>query len=341
MQGVHIIFTGGTIAMRTNDAGFLVPASSGEDLLKAIPQLENIAAISTEQLCNIASAHLTPEIWLQIRRAIIAACADDDVAGVVLVQGTDTLEETAFFLDASISSTESLGKPIVLTGAMRTADEPNADGTQNLLNAISIVASTHSREKPLMACMYGNIHSARAVQKQHSTNTDAFVSTHHAAIGQVKNSGEVVFFDTNTASTNTPKTPLSAELNTLPRVDIISNYAGADEFALNASIQAGAQAVVIQALGAGNLNPVVFAAIERALQKDIPIIIASRCWQGNAEPHYGYVGGGQTLAKIGACFAHDLPAHKARIFAQLLLTQSNAQQGKVAHLQQGFAQLIN
>ena len=340
MQRVHIIFTGGTIAMRTNAEGLLVPASSGDELLQAIPQLEKIANISTEQLCNVASAHLTSEIWLQTRRAIITACADEDVAGVILVQGTDTLEETAFFLDASLSTENTRGKPIVLTGAMRNADEANADGPDNLRNAISIAVSAHSLNKPVMACMFGKIHAARAVQKQHSTRTDAFVSTHHTPIGQVTDVGEVDFFESQNPTPQTPKIPISSALNQLPKVDILPIYVGADEGAFNNSIATGAHAIVVQALGAGNLNPSVFAAIERALQNDIPIIIATRCWEGNAEPHYGYIGGGQTLAKIGACFAHDLPAHKARIYAQLLLAQLDQHDKKTPHIQQGFAQLI-
>ena len=340
MQRVHIIFTGGTIAMRTNAEGLLVPASLGDELLQAIPQLEKIANISTEQLCNVASAHLTSEIWLQTRRAIMAACADEDVAGVVLVQGTDTLEETVFFLDASLSPENTRGKPIVLTGAMRNADEANADGPDNLRNAILLAVSAHSLEKPVMACMFGKIHAARAVQKQHSTRTDAFVSTHHTPIGRVNDSGEVLFFETQTTSLHTPTVQIDSDLSALPTVDIIPIYVGADADAINHSIAAGAQAIVVQALGAGNLNPSVFAAIEQALQKDIPIIIATRCWEGNAEPHYGYVGGGQTLAKIGACFAHDLPAHKARIYAQLLLAEPDTYNHKVAHIQQGFAQLV-
>ena len=339
MQRVHIIFTGGTIAMRTNAEGLLVPASSGDELLQAIPQLEKIANISTEQLCNVASAHLTSEIWLQTRRAIMAACADEGVAGVVLVQGTDTLEETAFFLDASLSPADTQGKAIVLTGAMRNADEANADGPHNLRNAISIAVSAHSRERPIVACMFGKIHAARGVQKQHSTRTDAFVSTHHTPIGQVADVGEVVFLETQTTSIHTPTVQIDSDLSELPKVDIIPIYVGADADAINHGIAAGAQAIVVQALGAGNLNPSVFAAIEQALQKDIPIIIATRCWEGNAEPHYGYVGGGQTLAKIGACFAHDLPAHKARIYAQLLLAQLGSMQNKVTRVQKGFAQL--
>ena len=340
MQRVHIIFTGGTIAMRTNAEGLLVPASLGDELLQAIPQLEKIADISTEQLCNVASAHLTSEIWLQTRRAIMAACADEGVAGVVLVQGTDTLEETAFFLDASLSQKNTHGKPIVLTGAMRNADEANADGPHNLRNAISIAVSAHSREKPIMACMFGKIYAARAVQKQHSTRTDAFVSTHHAPIGQVSDLGEVLFFEMQMTSVQTPTVQIDSDLSKLPKVDIIPIYVGADADAINHGIAAGAQAIVVQALGAGNLNPAVFAAIERALQKDIPIVIATRCWEGNAEPHYGYIGGGQTLAKIGACFAHDLPAHKARIYAQLLLAQLDKHSKKTPHIRQGFAQLV-
>jgi L-asparaginase len=122
-------------------------------------------------------------------------------------------------------------------------------------------------------------------------------------------------------------------------VDIIPVYVGVDGHVLESSVDNAAHAVVIQALGAGNLNPSMFAAIEHALHKGIPIVIASRCWEGNAEPHYGYIGGGQTLAKIGACFAHDLPAHKARIYTQLLLSQASAKDKAIEHVRNGFAQL--
>ena len=323
--------------MRQNAQGLLVPACSGEELLLALPDL-NDTHISTEQLSNIASAHLTSSIWLDTRRAIIAACADELVTGVVLVQGTDTLEETAFFLDAALSKIDTRNKTIVLTGAMRNADEANTDGPQNLYNAIQLASTQFSKAPPVLVTMYGQIHAARAVQKQNSTDVDAFDSVHHSVFGQFGHDGQIEL-TAIPVDIHTPFIKVDAELRTLPKVDIIPFYVGADAAMLNASIANGAKALVIQAVGAGNLNPTMFAGVEHAIQSVVPVIIATRCWEGCAEPHYGYIGGGQTLAKIGACFAHDLPAHKARIYAQLLLSQNH--DSATTHLSTGFANLVS
>ncbi len=340
MNLIHIIFTGGTIAMRTDPNGLLVPACSGEELLLAIPELRD-SAIRTEQLCNIASAHLTSEIWLNTRRAIITACADPEVAGLVLVQGTDSLEETAFFMDASLSHADTLGKSIVLTGAMLNADNPQSDGPTNLLNAIRI-AGQAPKNSPVLATLLGEIHCARAVQKFHSTDVHAFASVHHPRIGQIDTTGHIDWIAAD-RWTRTPTAAPSLDCAHLPKVAIIPTFVGADADLFNASIAAGAQAIVVQALGAGNVNPILYTAIESAIQRDIPVIIATRSWEGCAEPHYGYIGGGQTLAKIGVCFAHDLPAHKARIWAQLLLCQmdSGTTAARTTHLRDGFKQLIH
>ena len=343
---VHIIFTGGTIAMRTNAQGQLVPANSGDELIAAIPDLAQQFTLSTQQLCNVASAHLTSEIWLQLRQAIISACADNTISGVVVVQGTDTLEETAFFLDASLSNDALHNKPIVVTGAMRSADEADGDGADNLLNAVLVAQDTAARGRGAMVCMYGRIHAARHVRKLHTTRTDAFGSLEHATLGEVRSnhtdSARSVLFHSS-AVRALPSIALS-ELSSafysqsieLPRVEIVSTHIACDSLFIDVCIQSGSAAIVVQALGAGNVNPSISAAIERALTQGIAIIIASRSPLGETEPVYGYVGGGQSLLKMGAVMSHDLPAHKARIYAQLLLAQAGATAAPLAVVQSGF-----
>ena len=361
---VHIIFTGGTIAMRTNAQGQLVPANSGDELIAAIPDLAQQFTLSTQQLCNVASAHLTSEIWLQLRQAIISACADDTISGVVVVQGTDTLEETAFFLDASLSNDALHNKPIVVTGAMRSADEEGGDGPSNLRNAILAVASSEARGRGAMVGMYGRLHAARHVRKLHTTRTDAFGSLEHEILGEIASinvsanaSSNTTDLDTNHAVPQvrfhspaqrlTPSIDLPDALYStfqqgaidLPRVDIVSTHISCDSLLIDTSIKNGAVAIVIQALGAGNVNPNISAAIERALTQGVAIIIASRSHLGEAEPIYGYVGGGQSLVKMGAVMSHDLPAHKARIYAQLLLAQTGATAQPIQTILDGFDRL--
>ncbi len=348
---VHIIFTGGTISMRTNAQGQLVPANSGDELIAAIPALAHAATLSTQQLCNVASAHLSTEHWLQLRQAIIAACADEQVSGVVVVQGTDTLEETAFFLDASLSNAVLHDKPIILTGAMRSADEADGDGADNLLNAVLVAQNPAACGRGAMVCMYGRLHAARHVRKLHTTRTDAFGSLEQAICGEIQktdtdNTRTVVF--NRSAARSLPAITLNEASSAfysraieLPRVDIVSAHIGCDALLIDACIKFGAAAIVVQALGAGNVNPSFSVAIERALTQGVAVIIASRSPLGETEPVYGYVGGGQSLLKMGAVMSRDLPAHKARIYAQLLLAQAGASAAPLAVIQAGFDLLKN
>ena len=347
---VHIIFTGGTIAMRTNAQGQLVPANSGDELIAAIPEL-SAYALSTQQLCNVASAHLTSALWLQLRQAVMHACADERISGVVVVQGTDTLEETAFFLDASLSNEALHNKPVVLTGAMRSADEEGGDGPENLRNAILTAASDDARGRGAMVGMYGRLHAARHVRKLHTTRTDAFSSSEQPVLGEIisdaHTSPQVRFL--TEAQRHTPSIDLPIAQHSafqqgqveLPRVDIVSTHISCDALFIDTSIKSGAAAIVIQALGAGNVNPAISDAIERALTQGVAVVIASRSPLGATEPVYGYVGGGQSLLKIGAVMSHDLPAHKARIYAQLLLAQAGATTQPLYIIRDGFARLMS
>ncbi|GHA73235.1 putative L-asparaginase [Formosimonas limnophila] len=340
MKIIQIIFTGGTIAMRTNDAGMLVPAVSGEELVTSIPALQKIANIKTNQFANIPSAQVSPRLMWALRNEIINYLSNDEISGVVVVHGTDTMEETAFFLDGSLSNAQLSNKPVVLTGAMRSNDQLSADGMANLLAATRVAAAERSRGRGVMVVMNDEIHSARYVKKMDTSCVQTFQSPQHMPIGSMTHSSD----DSGVRFITPPRrfTPVlnvSRETCELPRVDIISMYAGADAALFNASIAAGAQAVVVQGVGASSVNLEMYTAIESAIAQGVAVVIASRSPLGMCAPVYGYKGGGKTLAALGAAFAHDLPAHKARLYAQLLLG------GQPAHAPSavlaGFAQLTD
>ena len=324
MKTIQIIFTGGTIAMRTNEAGMLVPAVSGEELIASIPALQKTGEIKTQQFSNIPSAQVTPSLMWALRNEIIDCLSNNEISGIVVVHGTDTMEETAFFLDASLSNAQLSNKPVVLTGAMRSNDQLSADGMANLLAATRVAAAERSRGRGVMVVMNDEIHSARYVKKMDTSSVQAFQSPQHMLVGSMTHSLEdqsgVRFI---TAPRRfTPALNVSRETCELPRVDIVSMYSGADGALLNACIAAGAKAVVVQAVGASSVNLELYEAIESAIAQGVGIIIASRSSLGVCAPVYGYKGGGKTLATLGAAFAHDLPAHKARLYAQLLLSHS-------------------
>jgi len=324
MKIIQIIFTGGTIAMRTNEEGMLVPAVSGNELISSIPALRKIGDIRTIQFANIPSAQMTPNLMMALRSEIIQNLSNDEICGIVVVHGTDTMEETAFFLDASLSNVLTHQKPVVLTGAMRSNDQLSADGMANLLAATRVAAAERSRGRGVMVVMNDEIHSARYVKKMDTSSVQAFQSPQHMLVGSMTHSLEdqsgVRFI---TAPRRfTPALNVSRETYELPRVDIVLMYSGADGALLNACIAAGAKAVVVQAVGASSVNLELYEAIESAIAQGVAIILTSRSPLGVCGPVYGYKGGGKTLATLGTAFAHDLPAHKARLYAQLLLSHS-------------------
>lgn len=325
--------------MRTNDEGLLVPAVSGDELTASIPALKSIAQIQSQQISNVPSAQMTPALMLSLRRHIITALNDDNVLGAIVVHGTDTMEETAFFLDACLSDSELNHKPVVLTGAMRSNDEPSSDGAANLLAAAHTIASPAAQARGVMIVMNNEIHAARFVRKMDTSSVQTFSSPQHMPIGTVTHSSGVTFH--STAKRFTPAVHVSRETIDLPRADIVTMYAGADATLLNASVEAGAQAIVVQAVGASSVNLELYAAIKEALSKNIAIIISSRSPLGVCAPVYGYTGGGKSLAQLGAVFSHDLPAHKARLLAQLLLSTSTSATHNLNIITNGFTHLTS
>lgn len=306
----QLLATGGTIAMRADPAtGAAVPALSGDDLLAAVPGLGAVAPVELLNVSNVPSAEMGPARWVALQRVVQRALRRSDVAGVVVTHGTDTLEDTAWFLDQTVEG----DKPVVLVGAQRNASEPDGDGPRNLLAAVRTCMAPAARGRGALVVMNERILAARDAAKTHTCNVQSFAGGEAGFAGTVEG-GQVRFFG---AAPARRIIPLQSEL--LPRVDIVGMYPGVDGCQLDAAVENGARGVVVQALGLGNVNLEMFHAIGRALRAGVTVVVASRVPHGRVAPTYGFPGGGHTLREAGALFAGGLSAHKARITTLLAL----------------------
>jgi L-asparaginase len=317
-QVVKLIATGGTIAMKIDPVKKApVPAISGEDLLATVPEISKYAQVEVQNLSNVPSDYMDPERWVGLQKAVSEALARDEVAGVIVSHGTDTLEETAYFLDLTIKS----DKPIVLIGAQRNASEPDFDGPRNLLNAVRICVSPDAKGKGAMIVLNNQINAARFATKTHTSSVETFNSGDFGFLGYADND-RVIFYQ---APLRRQHVALSSEK--LPYIEIVAMYGGASGSLVKAAADQEAKGIVIQALGWGNVNIPMFEAIKYAIGKGIPVVIATRVHTGRVLPVYGFEGGGKTLKDAGAIFADDLTPQKARILLMLAL-QSGASESK-------------
>lgn len=317
----QLIATGGTIAMRPAEAGGApVPADSGEALLAAVPELAAIADVEVLSLYNVPSPHMNPARWVGLHEAVTAALDRDEVAGVIVTHGTDVLEETAWFLDLTVNS----DKPVVLTGAMRDAASRDFDGPGNLLAATKVCVAQASRGRGAMLVMEDVIHAGREVRKGHTARGD-FTSGEAGALGEVRAVGPVFW----RRPEQREHIPLA--IQELPRVDIVAMYPGADGSGIDAAVAAGAEGIVVAALGLGNVNPAMALAIEGAIEANVAVVISSRVVEGAVAPLYGYIGGGASLLAAGGIFAEDLSPQKARIKLMLTLQGTEGREGLRIH----------
>ena len=306
----QLIATGGTIAMKVDPAtGAAAPALTGADLLAAVPGLDTLATVDLLNLSNVPSGYMDAARWVSLKHAVERALERPAVAGVVISHGTDTLEETAWFLEQTVAS----DKPVVLVGAQRNASEPDFDGPRNLSAGIRTCISPTARGHGVMVVMNDQISAARQARKAHTTAVEAFEPGEAGFLGVVE-AGEVVFFR---APAPRASIPLVSQL--LPRVDIVPMYAGADGLQVDAAVHNGAKGIIIEALGLGNVNIEMYNAIVRAIASKVAVVIASRTGHGRVRPLYGFTGGGHSLRQAGALFAGSLSAHKARISTMLAL----------------------
>jgi L-asparaginase len=311
-----VIATGGTIAGRS-EGGQL----TGAQLVEAVPQLADVATLEVEEFSRIGSSAMTPDHWLRLARRINEIfAARPEVAGVVVTHGTDTMEETGYFLHLTVDDE----RPVVMVGSMRIASAVSADGPANLLSGVRVAASEDARGRGTLVVLNDEIHSARDVRKTDNNRVDTFVSAEWGALGIV-DADRIVFRRLlATRHTTSSEVRLSPDIAALPVVPIIADYAGSDGGVLRGLVGSNAQAVVVQAFGGGRPSPETRRSITEVAGSGIPVVLASR------------VPAGRVMASVadldrGVLAAGDLPSHKVRVLLMLALT-SDRSASELQHL---------
>lgn len=318
MKRILVLHTGGTIAMKENVLTGGVSPDVANPLLDAEIEIPKEVELIVEDIFNLPSPHIMPKHMLQLKERIqVAKMAG--IEGVVITHGTDTLEETAFFLDTTIGNL----LPIVLTGAMRSSNELGSDGLYNFESAIRVAACPEAIDKGVMVVMNDEIHSARYVTKTHTTNVATFRTPTLGPIGLVAKN-RILFMQ---QLLETQHWDVDRADGVIP---IVKAYAGMHGEFLEALAENQIDGLVIEALGAGNLPPETIKPLKTMLAREIPVVLVSRCFNGVAEPVYDYEGGGKELQELGVIFCNSINSQKARL---KLLIAKNRQLPKEALVQ--------
>jgi L-asparaginase len=305
---VVVVSTGGTIAMRPDPTtGKLVPAVSGEELVDML-RWPDAPALELDDFASVPSFDMHGDLVVELADRVREHCRGEDVAGVVVTHGTDTMEESVYVVDRLLDSDAA----VVFTGAQRAADEPDTDGPRNLRNALRVALAPNARGRGALVAFDGELHAAREARKVDTSALRAFGSPGYGPVGHVD--GEDVVF--RRRPDRRPPLPRPAE--PLPRVDLIRLHAGSDDGFLRASLESGSRAFVLEGTGRGNASERVVPGVEAAVRAGVPVVVCSRCVAGRVEPVYGR-GGGKDLADAGATFAGDLAGPKVRVLLQLAL----------------------
>jgi len=288
--------------------GAAIPALSGEEILAYDSGMAALCEAAVVNYGRYPGPHITPERMWEISEILARELAREEVAGAVVTHGTDTLEETAYFLDL-----RQFGpKPIVLVGAMRNASELSFDGPANLRAGARVAMDDAARGKGVMVVLNETIHAAAEVTKSDTQAVETFVSPVYGALGIV-DQDRVLF-----ARQPLLRDPIETQAFE-PNVVLIEAYAGADGRFIDASLSTGARGIVVNGTGRGNVPPAMLPSIQRALDAAVPVVIASRCVQGRILDTYGYEGSGRDLRQRGAIFAGTLSGAKARLRLMLAL----------------------
>lgn len=309
---ILVIHTGGTISMTEDSETGTVTPGDRNPLTESTNQLLNLADLTVVEPFHLPSPHITPKEMLQLKNIIEEKMEELRLSGVVITHGTDTLEETAYFLDLTVNTS----LPIVVTGAMRSSNEVGADGLYNLISSIRVAIDDDSKNKGVLVVMNDEIHTARNVTKTHTSNISTFQSPQYGPIGIITKRG--IFYH------HTPTTREYYDINDISKqVVLVKSHAGMDSALLAAINQLEYEGVVIEALGQGNLPPAAIPGIKALIAKGIPIVLVSRCFNGFVQDTYAYEGGGKELKDYGVIFSNGLNGQKARLKLLITLAKTN------------------
>jgi L-asparaginase len=309
---VVVLATGGTIASTYDEEiGALRAALTGDEIVSSVPGLRDIAEVTVEQVANVNSNNMTPAIWLELSRRSGELLARPDVAGIVVTHGTDTLEETAYFLDLTVESE----KPIVVVGAQRAPTQFDTDGPRNMLNAVRVVISPEAVGMGTMVVMNGQINAAREVTKTNTLDVETFRTLDFGLLGVAD--VEAVRFYRRPTRRQTIALPADTEL---ANIAIISEYAGSDGRAIELLLEDGnLDGVVVAGLGLAHVSAPTLEALRRVRAAGIPVVVASRVATGRIVPLYA---NNIDLLGIGAVQADNLSPWKARVLLMVAMTRT-------------------
>lgn len=312
MNKVLIVFTGGTISMKIDEKlGAAVPGLQGSDILAMLKGLDQYGDIEIIDFGQFPGPQMHPRRILELSRLLRRELARDDIQGAIVTHGTDTLEETAYFLDLNISTR----KPIVMVGAMRNASELGFDGPANLASAIVTVKSPQSYDKGVLVVLNNQVNSAREVTKTNTMTLDTFKSMEFGPLGIIDNN-EVLYFRDIMPHGHLPVDDIEDQ------VYLLKSYTGMGRLELDFLVSSGARGIVIEAMGRGNLPPAMLEGIRDAMTQDVTVVIVSRCPTGRVLGTYGYDGGGKQTKDMGVLFGTAMNGQKTRIKLMLALKQT-------------------
>ena len=315
---VKVLATGGTIAGAQTtqaDAGYKSGTFSVDDLIKAVPQLKNIAEMSGEQVANIGSQTMNHEVWLKLAARVNQVLQGNDTDGVVITHGTDTMEETGYFLSLLVKS----DKPVVLVGSMRPATAISADGPINLYNAVALAGNPDAKGRGPLVIINDTIHYARETQKMHTTRMDTFNSPNRGIAGMM-NTGKAFFFSPNNVR-HTTKSDFSLDgltVANLPRVDVVYSYANLGGDLIDMLVEKEVKGIVLAGVGDGNSTDAAIAALEKAAKKGVAVVRCSRTGSGVVDRNVEV-----NDDKLGFIAGMELNPQKARILLMLALTKTS------------------
>jgi L-asparaginase len=309
---VAVIGTGGTIASTAAEDGAR-PELAPEDLLESVPAIEEYADVTATQAAQVPSFDMDFETIARAGRAVREADSDG-ADGIVVTHGTDTMAESAYYLDLTLD----LDVPVVVTGAQRRPDEPSPDGPSNLLTAVR--AASHGAfagAGGVYVAFDETLHAARDVRKLHASSVDAFASPGTGPVATFGRDRVAVVREPGSRPRTLPTGPPEAV------VRAVASGIGADGRAIEWAVADGADGIVVEATGLGNTTSAIGDAIGGAVEQGVPVVVTSRCIAGATAPVYGTPGGGETLRRRGAIHGGSLSAAKARLALTLLLEETN------------------
>jgi L-asparaginase len=312
---VVILATGGTIAgsaASQTSAGYQSGAVAVDALIAAVPTLKDLADVSGEQIASIGSQDMNDEVWLKLGKRCNEILAKPDVAGIAITHGTDTMEETSYFLNLVVKS----DKPVVLTGSMRPSTAMSADGPLNIYNAVAIAADPMAKGRGVMVTVDDDIHSGHDIVKTHTTDVGTMASGEAGLIGATL-FGKQTWYR-RPAAVNTKQSEFSIDgVTALPRVDIIYAHANMSPDIITSAVEHGAKGIILAGVGDGNCTAPALDALKEAIAKGVIVVRSSRTNGGiirrNIEIDDDKAG---TVASI------ELNPAKARVLLQLALLKT-------------------